>query len=151
MGLRSLILTLAAAGLVAGCSSDGASWEISGREHSLSILREQALPWSNKANLYLVVSRMPHCMRRHTLKPGTMSTKIEVWQVPSGAFIIRYSKGMFVTEAETCESFAKLDAEPPEGLGEKKGVFQMKKGEFVFVPEPPAAPAPESAPAANPQ
>lgn len=138
MGLRLLSLALASTALISGCSSDSAGWEINGKEHSLSILREQATPWGNKANLFLVVARMPHCMRRHTLKPATMNTKIEVWQVPSGAFIIRYNKGMFVTEAETCESFAKLDQEPAEGLGEKKGVFQMKKGEFVFIPEPPA-------------
>lgn len=138
MALRPLILVVLSLTLLSGCSSDGASWEITSKEHSLSILREQASPWSNKAKLSLVVARMPTCMRRHTLKPATMNTKIEVWQVPSGAFIVRYNRGMFVTETETCEGFAKLDKEPEDGLGEKKGVFQMKKGEFVFVPEPPA-------------
>jgi hypothetical protein len=35
----------------------------------------------------------------------------------------------------TCESFAKMDSEPPEGMGELMGTFRVKKGELVFVKE----------------
>jgi hypothetical protein len=63
--------------------------------------------------------------------------------VPSGAFIIRVGKRLFVTETQTCEGFAKLDAEPVEGMGELKGVFRVRKGELVFVKE--AAPGAEDA------
>ncbi len=55
--------------------------------------------------------------------------------MPSGAFIIKVGKRMFATETQTCESFAKMDSEPPEGMGQLMGTFRIKKGELVFVKE----------------
>ncbi|HEX6735278.1 MAG TPA: hypothetical protein VF096_10730 [Azonexus sp.] len=136
MRLRSLLLPLLAAPLLAACVNDGATYEIDGtREHVLSVIREQPYFWDSKVELYLVVSRMPACMRRHSLGPATDKTRVEVWQVPSGAFIVRAGKRLFATETQTCVSFAKLDAEPVEGMGELKGVFRMQKGAWTFVKE----------------
>ena len=42
---------------------------------------------------------------------------------------------MFATETQTCESFAKMDSEPPEGMGQFIGAFRVVKGELVFVKE----------------
>ena len=136
MRLRHLLLPLLAAPLLSACINDGATYEIDNtREHVLSLIREQPYPWDAKVNLYLVVSRMPACIRRHNLGAGTDKTKVEVYQVPSGAFIIKVGKRMFATETQTCESFAKMDSEPPEGMGELMGTFRVKKGELVFVKE----------------
>lgn len=136
MRLRHLLLPLLAAPLLTACINDGATYEIDNtREHVLSLIREQPYPWDAKVNLYLVVSRMPACMRRHNLGTGTDKTRVEVYQVPSGAFIIKVGKRMFATETQTCESFAKMDSEPPEGMGELMGTFRVKKGELVFVKE----------------
>ncbi|MCH2219507.1 MAG: hypothetical protein MK097_04160 [Dechloromonas sp.] len=136
MRLRTLLLPLLALPLLSACVNDGATYEIDGtREHVLSLIREQPYFWDSKVNLYLVVSRMPACMRRHSLGPATEKTKVEVYQVPSGAFVIKVGKKMFATETQTCESFAKMDAEPPEGLGSLKGTFRQKKGVLVFVKE----------------
>ena len=136
MRLRHLLLPLLAAPLLSACINDGATYEIDNtHEHVLSLIREQPYPWDAKVNLYLVVSRMPACMRRHNLGAGTDKTKVEVYQVPSGAFIIKVGKRMFATETQTCESFAKMDSEPPEGMGELMGTFRVKKGELVFVKE----------------
>lgn len=136
MRLRHLILPLLAAPLLTACVNDGATYEIDNtREHVLSLIREQPLFWDSKVNLFLVVSRMPSCMRRHSLGSGSPVSKVEVYQVPSGAFIIKVGKRMFVTETQTCEGFAKLSEEPAEGMGELKGTFQVKKGELVFVKE----------------
>ena len=136
MRLRTLLLPLLALPLLSACVNDGATYEIDGtREHVLSLIREQPYFWDSKVNLYLVVSRMPACMRRHNLGPATEKTKVEVYQVPSGAFVIKVGKKMFATETQTCESFAKMDAEPPEGLGSLKGTFRQKKGVLVFVKE----------------
>ena len=136
MRLRHLLLPLLAAPLLTACINDGATYEIDNtREHVLSLIREQPYPWDAKVNLYLVVSRMPACMRRHNLGAGTEKTRVEVYQVPSGAFIIKVGKRMFATETQTCESFAKMDGEPPEGMGQLMGTFRVKKGELVFVKE----------------
>ncbi len=134
MRLRTLLLPLLALPLLSACVNDGATYEIDGtREHGLSLIREQPYFWDGKINLYLVVSRMPACMRRHSLGVGTEKTKVEVYQVPSGAFVVKVGKKMFATETQTCESFAKMDSEPPEGLGTLMGTFRVKKGVLVFV------------------
>lgn len=134
MRLRHLILPLLAAPLLTACINDGATYEIDNtREHVLSLIREQPYFWDSKVNLYLVVSRMPACMRRHNLGVGTEKTKVEIYQVPSGAFIVKSGKRMFATETQTCESFAKMDGEPAEGMGKLMGTFRVKNGELVFV------------------
>ncbi|WP_310491676.1 hypothetical protein [Dechloromonas sp.] len=136
MRLRHLLLPLLAAPLLTACVNDGATYEIDNtREHVLSLIREQPYFWDSKVELYLVVSRMPACMRRHSLGAGTEKTRVEVYQVPSGAFIIKAGKKMFATETQTCESFAKMDSEPPEGMGQLMGTFRVKKDELVFVKE----------------
>jgi len=136
MRLRHILLPLLAAPLLTACINDGATYEIDGtREHVLSLIREQPYPWDPKVNLYLVVSRMPACLRRHNLGTGTEKTRVEIYQVPSGAFIVKVGKRMFATETQTCESFAKMDGEPPEGMGQLMGTFRIKKGELVFVKE----------------
>lgn len=136
MRLRHLLLPLLAAPLLIACVNDGATYEIdNSREHVLSLIREQPYFWDSKVNLYLVVSRMPSCMRRHSIGPATEKTKVEIYQVPSGAFIVRAGKKMFATETQTCESFAKMDGEPVEGMGKLMGTFRVKKGVLVFEKE----------------
>lgn len=136
MRLRHLLLPLLAAPLLTACVNDGATYEIdNSREHVLSLIREQPYFWDSKVNLYLVVSRMPSCMRRHSIGPATEKTKVEIYQVPSGAFIVRAGKKMFATETQTCESFAKMDGEPVEGMGKLMGTFRVKKGVLVFEKE----------------
>lgn len=142
MRLRHLLLPLLAVPLLSACVNDGATYEIDGtREHTLSLIREQPYFWDGKVNLFLVVSRMPACMRRHSMGTGTERTRVEIYQVPSGAFIIKVGKRLYATETQTCESFAKMDAEPAEGMGKLMGTFRLKKGELVFVKEE----APEAA------
>lgn len=138
MRLRHLLLPLLAAPLLTACVNDGATYEIdNSREHVLSLIREQPYFWDSKVNLYLVVSRMPSCMRRHNLGTGTPNTKVEIYQVPSGAFIVKAGKKMYATETQTCESWAKMDSEPAEGMGTLMGTFGVKKGVLTFVKEEP--------------
>ena len=136
MRLRQFILPLLAAPLLTACVNDGATYEIDGtREHVLSLIREQPYFWDSRVDLFLVVARMPACMRRHSIGPGTENSKVEIYQVPSGAFIVKSGKRMYATETQTCVNFAKMDAEPPEGMGKFIGTFQQKKGVLTFVKE----------------
>lgn len=137
--MRVLPLSL----LLSGCINDGASCPIEGRDHSISLLREQTFFWSKKVGLSVVVSRMPKCMRRHPLLPGTRGSKAELWQTGPNDFILRTSKKFYALETETCAEFSALDAEPPGGLGQLLGTFSEKKGKFIFIPaEAPAAASP---------
>lgn len=136
MRLRTVLLPLLAVPLLSACVNDGATYEIDNtREHVLSLIREQPYFWDKKVNLSLVVSRMPTCMRRHSIGSVSLNTKVEIYQVPSGAFIVKAGKKMFATETQTCESWAKVDGEPETGMGELRGTFLVKKGELVFVKE----------------
>ncbi len=134
MRLRTLFLSLLMAPLLTACVNDGATYEIDGtREHVLSLIREQPYFWDSKVELYLVVSRMPACMRRHSMGAGTEKTRVEIYQVPSGAFIVKAGKRLYATETQTCESFARMEGEPAEGMGQLMGTFRVKNGELVFV------------------
>jgi hypothetical protein len=125
-----------AAPLLTACVNDGATYEIDNtREHVLSLIREQPYFWDSKVNLYLVVSRMPACMRRHSMGAGTPKRP---GRGLSGAVRRLHRQGgkrMYATETQTCESFAKMDSEPAEGMGKLMGTFRVKKGELVFVKE----------------
>ena len=143
MRLRHLILPLLAAPLLTACVNDGATYEIDSQQ-VLSLIREQPYFWDSKVELYLVVARMPDCMRRHSLGPALPASKVEIYQVPSGAFIIKVGKRMFATETQTCESFAKMTEEPPEGMGTLMGSFLVKNDTLVFVKEALPAETPES-------
>lgn len=136
MRLRHLLLPILALPLLTACVNDTATYEIDGnRDHALTLIREQPYFWDDKVDLHLIVARMPDCLRRHSLGSGTERTRVEVWQVPSGAFIVRVGKRMYATETRTCESFARLDAEPASGMGELKGVFLVRQGKLAFVRE----------------
>jgi hypothetical protein len=142
MRLRHLLLSLLALPLLTACVNDGASYEIDNtREHVLSLIREQPLFWESKLELFMVVSRMPACMRRHPMGTGTATSKVEIYQVPSGAFIVKVGKRMYATETQNCVNFVKMDGEPVEGMGKLMGTFREKKGVLVFVPEEDAKPA----------
>lgn len=136
MRLRSLLLPLLLTPLLTACINDRTSYEIDGtREHTLTLIREQPYFWDKRVELSFVVARMPACLRRHDLGSGTENTRVEVYQVPSGAFIIKAGKRMYATETQTCESWARIDGEPEGGMGTLKGTFRMRKGELVFEPE----------------
>jgi len=136
MRLRNFILPLLAAPLLTACINDAATYEIDNtREHALMLIREQPYFWDSKVELIMVVSRMPSCLRRHSMGPATAATKVEIYQVPSGAFIVKAGKRMFATETQTCESFAKMTEEPADGMGTLIGSFQVKKDVLVFVKE----------------
>lgn len=136
MRLRAVCLALLAAPLLTACVNDGATYEIDGtREHVLSLVREQPYFWDKKVELTLVVARMPACMRRHSMGSGTENSRVEIYQVPSGAFIAKVGKRMYATETQTCVAWARIDEEPEGGLGELRGTFRQKAGKLVFVKE----------------
>ena len=136
MRWRAACLALLALPLLSACVNDGATYEIDGtREHVLSLIREQPYFWDKKVELSLVVARMPACMRRHSLGYGTENTRVEIYQVPSGAFIIKVGKRMYATETQTCVAWARLDSEPEDGLGQLRGTFRVKGGQLLFVKE----------------
>ena len=53
------LLILAAVPLLAACEYEGAAYLIEGKDHSISLVREQRWFWSSEVEQAVVVSRMP--------------------------------------------------------------------------------------------
>jgi hypothetical protein len=132
--------------LLAACSDQRAAFEIDGsRQHALTLIRVQTLPWDRTATYSVVAARMPDCQRRHEIGAGGADTRVEVFAPGNDAWILKQGKRMYVVETRTCEGFARLEAEPAGGLGPLQGSFQMRNGTFGWLAEPVAQPAPAGA------
>ena len=146
MQISRTIAALPLLALLAGCISDGAAYHIDGKEHSLSLVREQRLPWNRQLDLYLVASRMPDCQRRHKLRSAPdEGLSIEVFALDFNTYYLRQGGRVYRVDTQSCEGFQQLD-KAPEGsaLGVPAGRFATVDGTFRFVPAP-AAPAPRPA------
>ena len=119
--------------ILAACSDSRATFEIKGSAHSLSLIRVTNFPWDKTAKYSIVASRMPDCMRRHSMPDAPLDAKVEVYSPGNDAWIIKQGSLMFVTETRSCEGFAKLDRAPDTGLGTLMGVFEMRQGALVFT------------------
>lgn len=136
MQARAALVSLLFLPLLAGCVNDAATYEIDGsREHTLSLIREQPYFWDSKVELSLVVARMPVCLRRHSLGAGSDKTRVEIYQVPSGAFIVKVGRRLYATETQTCINFARIEGEPEGGMGQKMGIFRLQEGKLAFAME----------------
>lgn len=129
--------------LLGGCIDDAASWQINGREHALTLIREQKWFWDNTVQLYVVAARLPDCQRRHKLTPASASqATVEVFIAGENAYVLRQGARLYAVETKTCEGFQKLDGEPPGGLGAKVGSFRESGDKLRFVAEAVPAPVP---------
>jgi hypothetical protein len=131
-----LITAVVALMALVGCTNDAASFRIDGREHALSMIREQTKFWEKSADFFIVAARLPDCQRRHRLghHPLAQST-VEIWQTGGGTYVARQGPRMYLLETRTCEGFQLLDAEPPGGLGQLRGRFRDDGKGLHFVPE----------------
>lgn len=123
---------------LSACVNDGTAYDISGnRQKSISILREQPFFWKKTVSFAVILSRMPECTRRHDMGLGSTASVVDVFEVPSGAYILHLDKRYFAAELETCEGFAQITdlnekGEPQTGLGVYKGRFLSQKGVWTF-------------------
>lgn len=136
MRFSAALAALLTVPLLTACVDDRVALEFDNTgQHFVALIREQPLVWNPTVNLSFVVARMPTCMRRHAIGPGSAATRVEVYQVPSGALIIKAGKRLFATETQTCEGWARMTEEPVEGMGKFLGTFRAKQGVLVFEKE----------------
>ncbi|MCL2022350.1 MAG: hypothetical protein FWG81_09850 [Betaproteobacteria bacterium] len=127
--------------LLAACTNDGAFFSTDNGQQILSVVRESTFFWEKKAKFFVTISRLPDCQRRHLIQTAGLKTHVELWQPGDNTFILRLGNAMYVVENRTCEGFARLEEEPPGGLGQHLGTFGESRGVFVFVAEEPKQPA----------
>jgi hypothetical protein len=145
MKLLAATVALAAA-LLAGCTSDGASYVIDGPARAVSVVRHKAYPGA-PWELAVVVRNDPLCQRRHRLQDVTGNIKVELYQAAPGAYILRQAKRWYVVELKSC-GFEQFKEEPQQP-GELVGTFQTRDGTFVFSAEAKAAGKAEATSAAG--
>lgn len=143
--MKRLWMMLGAALILAGCGSQQAGYQITDRNHSLSISRDQQYPGSDWTN-HLIVSRFPECQRRYKLKESnTKNFKMDVYLVEPQVFILNHGKRWYIAETKTCQ-WQQYEAPPPEP-GELIGTFQTKEEELTWIDKAPKKDAKEEAPA----
>ena len=132
--LRPTVLPLLAV-LLSGCVNDGASLQIDGKEHSLSLIREQKWLWEDNVDLFVVASRMPDCQRRHRMRSAPLDdVVVEVYSPDAVTFYLRQGGRTYSIETATCEGFREL-SDAPANLGGKIGTFRESRGGFQFQEE----------------
>lgn len=133
----TLLLPLIALSSLSGCINDAASLQIDGKDHSLTLVREQRLPWEKRVDLFVVVARMPDCQRRHRLKSaGISASVVDVYSPEMGNYYLQQGGRTYSVETATCEGFRELNEPPATGLGPRIGSFRAVGGEYRFVDAP---------------
>lgn len=141
MRFATMLILATAAMLLAGCSSDSASYLITGPDHSLTLERVKPYFWSHDWQLSLVTTGQPACMRRHPLQPAPIDGfKLEVFRTPNDRYILKQGSHWYVTETEKCR--LQMFHTPPPAPGKLVGSFETKNDRLQFVAAPSAAPAP---------
>ena len=118
------------AGLLAGCGSQQAGYQITDRNHSITITRDQPYPGA-KWDTWLVVSRFPECQRRYPLTQTADKFKLDLYRVEPGVFIVNQGKNWHVAETKGCQQ-QKYTTPPPEP-GDLIGTFQTRGDVLVYL------------------
>ncbi|MDD5296668.1 MAG: hypothetical protein PHU46_07125 [Rhodocyclaceae bacterium] len=127
-----LAAVLAAGALLSGCENDAASFMLDGKDHALTLLREQPYFWSDNANLELVVARLPDCQRRLPMKPAPLpQAQVSIYEVVPTQYQVQQGKNWYLAETQGC-TLQTLSA-PPETPGKLLGTFDRKDGKLRFL------------------
>jgi hypothetical protein len=130
MTLRTLALGLVSLAMLAACGSQQVGYQITDRNHSLSVTREQQYPGSDWTN-HVIVTRFPECQRRYKLKDSTSdSFKADVYLVEPQVYILNHGKRWYIAETKACQ-WQQYDEPPPEP-GTLIGTFQTKGDQLTW-------------------
>lgn len=147
-----LLLALPLALLLAGCVNDSASYLIDGRDHSLTIRREQSYFWKKDADISLVAARLPDCQRLHALTDANAdAVKVDLYAAGEDLWNVRIDQQLWQIETRTCNGLTELQYDPKADLGRLVGSFTVKNGKLQFdpAPRPPGDAAAAEAPVAE--
>lgn len=128
---RLLLLCLPLA--LAACVNEGASYQIDGPQHSISLLREQKVAWNDEVKQELVVARYPECQRRHEISTGVKSrVEIELFEARPSLYVVHQGADWYATSTENCQ-LQKFDTPPDASALRRLGAFQYRESKLDFV------------------
>lgn len=129
---RLLLIALLPA--LTACEYEGAAFLITGRDESLTLVREQQYFWDDEVSQAIVVSRMPACLRRYSIKSGVAgNVKMEVFEAGNRLWALKQGKNWYLAGTERCEVQEWKDA-PAEPPGRLVGTFARKADRLQFIP-----------------
>jgi len=130
---RSAAVILAA-GMLAGCENEAASYQIGGsREHAITLIREQRYFWSPESDVALVVANAPECQRRHALnRTPVENAPAKLFQTADDAFLLQNGQKWYAIATSVCEV---RQADVPAGMvpGTPIGAFDRAGGRLRFI------------------
>src|ERR1700755_1976090 len=90
--------------LLAGCENSGVSYMINGdKDHSISLLREQNLPWG-EVGQFLVPARFPVCQRRVPIDADSKRfTEMKLYQNDTLLFVANQGANWWAVGTEACQ------------------------------------------------
>jgi len=130
-------LGLLAAGLLAGCVNDTASYRIDdSREHTILLHRIQEWPWQDTVKLTIAANRLPECRGGIDVREIPIDARPELYEAPpvypEPIYILKIGARHFAVSTASCR-VQEFDEAPPE-LGRKLGIFTEQDGRFGFQP-----------------
>ncbi|MDD2873671.1 MAG: hypothetical protein PHG21_08580 [Azoarcus sp.] len=129
-----LMVVIALAPLLSACENSAVAYSIEGKEHAITLLREQPYFWSDEVTQYVVAARLPKCQRKVRIHPGlTRMTDLEVYEAGYQMWALHQGARWYLASTEECkvQDWDNPDGNPP---GVLKGHFHMKDGDPVFSP-----------------
>ncbi|GAA5178001.1 hypothetical protein GCM10025771_16380 [Niveibacterium umoris] len=146
--LKNLIAVAAFASLplwLAGCENNAAAYEVDGRNHAITLVRERNYIWSDAVKQALVAARFPQCQRRWEILPGnTSGPKMSLYGVREGLFVAVQGKNWYAIGTEKCE-VSRMEPTGDKPPGQLLGAFRRKDDVLVFEPDPAALAAAKAA------
>jgi len=120
--------------LLGGCLQDSTSYEVSARDHAITLVRNQMFPWSDIA-VEVIVMRWPDCNAGGRIEGVSQEDKFTLYKAPDEypepIFMLKTGKQVFALSDQSCR--VQKFEEAPDELGEKLGTFAEKDGKFQFL------------------
>ncbi|OYY95522.1 MAG: hypothetical protein B7Y41_03200 [Hydrogenophilales bacterium 28-61-23] len=137
MNLRKSLrlLPLVAVLPLTGCIQDSASYVLPGKDHAVTLVRNQTWFWLDTFDLEVIALRLPECNGGITVEAVPLEEKISFYKAPDEypepIFLLQTDKRLYAISTQSCQ--VQLFKETPANLGEKLGQFYEKDGKFQFV------------------
>lgn len=123
---------------LSGCENNAAAYEVDGRNHAITLVRERNYLWSDEVKQALVAARFPQCQRRWEIVPGdTGGPKMSLYGVRDGLFVAVQGKNWYAIGTEKCE-VSRMEPTGDTPPGRLLGAFLRKDDVLVFEPDPAA-------------
>ncbi len=132
--------------LLAGCKNESATLQLAGPDHALTLLVRQPWFWKQEADIEVVMSRQPDCLRRSRLDVVALGEiSVDVLRPDEGEFaepilILGQGARFYAVSTKSCE-MQRFKA-PPSNPGMQLGTFRLDGEKLKFVAASPATPSP---------